>query len=182
MGVSTWWNKQKYIIKMRPWCYSVSHYNDRLTRWGQVTQICINKLVTIGSDNVLSPCRHQVIIWTNDGILLIRTLETIFSEILIEISTFSFEKMHLKMSSGKWRPYSLGLNVLMGVLILRRCLLYWNWTDTICAPNNINQRCIIQCIFHVSLVHPPDPGWLGLMDGTTLSDFGPVFSPLLGVS
>ena len=31
---------------------------------------------------------------------------------LIEIHTFSFQKIHLKMSSGKWRPFCLGLNVL----------------------------------------------------------------------
>ena len=31
---------------------------------------------------------------------------------LIEIHTFSFKKIHLKMSSGKWRPLCLGLNVL----------------------------------------------------------------------
>ena len=49
---------------------------------------------------------------TNAEILLIRTLGTNFSEILIEIQTFSFRKMHLKMSSGKWRPFCLGLNVL----------------------------------------------------------------------
>ena len=35
------------------------------------------------------------------------------SEILIEIYTFPFKKMHLKMSSGKWRPSCLGLNVLI---------------------------------------------------------------------
>ena len=38
-----------------------------------------------------------------------------FSEILIEIQTFSFEKMHLKMSSAKWRPFCLTLNVLIQV-------------------------------------------------------------------
>ena len=31
---------------------------------------------------------------------------------LIEIHTFSFKKIHLKISSGKWRPLCLGLNVL----------------------------------------------------------------------
>ena len=35
----------------------------------------------IVSDNGLSPGRHHVIIWTSAGILLIRTLVTIFSEI-----------------------------------------------------------------------------------------------------
>ena len=46
------------------------------------------------------------------GILLIEPLGTNFSEISIEIHTFSFKEMHLKMSSGKWRPFCLGLNVL----------------------------------------------------------------------
>ena len=34
------------------------------------------------------------------------------SEIFIETYTFSFNKMHLKLSSGKWRPSCPGLNVL----------------------------------------------------------------------
>ena len=83
-----------------------------LTHWGRVTHICVSKLTTIGSDNGLSPGRRQAIIWTNDGILLIRTLGTNFSEILSEIHSFSFQKMYLKMSSVKWRLFRLGLNEL----------------------------------------------------------------------
>ena len=83
-----------------------------LTHWGRVTHICVGKLTIIGSDNGLSPGQRQAIIWTDAGILLIGPLGTNFSEILIEILTFSFKKMHLKMSSGKWRPFCLGLNVL----------------------------------------------------------------------
>ena len=86
-----------------------------LTHWGRVTHICFGKLTIIASDNGLSPGRRQAIIWTNAGILLIETLGTNFSEISIEIYTFSFKKMHLKMSSGKWRPSCLGLNVLINV-------------------------------------------------------------------
>ena len=71
-----------------------------LTHWGRVTHICVSKLSIIGSDNGLPPGRRQAIIWTNAGILLIRPLGTDFSEILIEIYTFSFKKIHLKMSSG----------------------------------------------------------------------------------
>ena len=82
------------------------------THWGQVTHICISKLPILGSDNGLSPGRHQAIISTNAGILLIWPLGTNFSEVLIEINTFSFKKMHLKMSSVQWRPFCLGLNVL----------------------------------------------------------------------
>ena len=76
-----------------------------LTHWGRVTHICVNKLTTIGSDNGLSPGWRQVIIWTNAGILLIWNLGTNFSEISSEIQAFSFKKMHLKMSSAKWRPF-----------------------------------------------------------------------------
>ena len=57
----------------------------------------------IGSNNGLSPGRRQAIIWINAGMLLIRPFGTFFSEILIEIHTFSFNKTHLKMSSGKCR-------------------------------------------------------------------------------
>ena len=83
-----------------------------LTHWGRVRHICIGNLTIIGSDNGLSPGRRQAIIWTNAGMLLIGPLGTNFSEILIDIYTFSFKKMHLKMSSGKWQRFCLGLNVL----------------------------------------------------------------------
>ena len=76
-----------------------------LTHWGRVTHICFGELTIIGSDNGLMPERRQANIWTNAGILLIGTLGTNFREILIGIQTFSFKKMHLKMSSGKLRPF-----------------------------------------------------------------------------
>ena len=85
-----------------------------LTHWGRITHICVGKLTIIGSYNGLSPGRRQAIIWTNAGILLIGPLRTNFSEILIEIHTFSFKKIDLKMSSGKWRPSCLGPNPYTG--------------------------------------------------------------------
>ena len=84
-----------------------------LTDWGRVTHICVSKIIIIGSNNGLSPGRRQAIIWTNARILLIEPLGTYFSKILIEIHTFSFKKMHSKMSSAKWRLFRLGLNVLI---------------------------------------------------------------------
>ena len=78
---------------------------------------CVGKLPIIGSDNGLSPGRHQAIIWTNAGILLIGTLGTNFSEILIIIGIFLFKKMGLKVSSAKWRPFCIGLKVLTEDLI-----------------------------------------------------------------
>ena len=78
-------------------------------------RICVSKLTIIGSDNGLSPDQRQVITWTNAAILLIEPLGINFSEILIEIHAFSFNKMHLKVSSGKWQPSCLGPNVLSTV-------------------------------------------------------------------
>ena len=82
-----------------------------LTHWGRVTHRCVGKLTIIGSDNGLSPERRQAIIWTNAGILLIGHLGTNFSEILVEIQTFSLKKIRLKMSSAKCCSFRLGLNV-----------------------------------------------------------------------
>ena len=79
--------------------------------------IGVSNLTIISSDNGLSPGRRQAIIWTDAGILLIGPSRTNFSEILIGIQTFSFKKMHLKMSSAKCRPFGLGLNVLRSVVL-----------------------------------------------------------------
>ena len=92
-----------YHIEMK--CTSSTHY-------GLVTRICVGNLTIIGSDNSLSPGRRQTIIWTNAGMLLIGHVETNFDEILIEILTFSFKKMCLKLSSAKWLQFCLGLNEL----------------------------------------------------------------------
>ena len=58
-------------------------------------------LVSIGSDNGLSPGRRQAIISTNADILSIRPQGTYFNEILFDIQIFSFKKMRLNMSSAK---------------------------------------------------------------------------------
>ena len=91
----------------------------RLTHWGRVTHICVGNLTIIGSDNGLSPGWRQAITWTSVRILLIGHQGTNFSEMLIEIHTFPFKKIHLKMSSGKWQAFCLGLNVLIN------CFSHW---------------------------------------------------------
>ena len=109
-----------------------------------MTHICVGNLTIIGSDSGLSSDRRQAIIWTNDGILLIRTLGTNFSEILSEIHSFSFKKMHLKMSSAKWRLFRLGLNVLnnSSAAIQNKVTPKWYWLlnlveNVIWSANNI---------------------------------------------
>ena len=96
--------KQHELTQIGPWIsnhisgimwYVIVHpcptFSGGLTNWDRVTDICVRKLTISGSDNGLSPGRHQVIIWTNAGILLIQTLGTIFSEISSEIHTFSLK-------------------------------------------------------------------------------------------
>ena len=55
------------------------------------TFFAYGKLTIIAPDNGLAPERRQAIIWSNSGILLIGPLGTNFSEILIEIQTFSLK-------------------------------------------------------------------------------------------
>ena len=52
--------------------------------------------------------RWQAITWTNADLLSIGPIGTKFSENRIEILTVSFQKMHLKIFSGKWWPFCPG--------------------------------------------------------------------------
>ena len=109
------------VFRFHQISYSVgSKIDNTLTLWGRVRHISVSKLTIIGSDNGLSPDRHQAIIWTNAWLLLIGPLGTNFSEILIEILIFSFTKMRFKVSSAKRRPFCLGLSVLR----VERCLIH----------------------------------------------------------
>ena len=66
--------------------HTVSKGPSQLTHWGQMTHICIGKLIIIGSENGLSPGRPQAIIWTNAGILLIGLIEeNTFENIVYEM-------------------------------------------------------------------------------------------------
>ena len=100
-----------------------------LTHWGRGTHICVGNQTTIGSDDGLPPGRRQHIIWTDSVILLIGPLGTNFSEISIGILTFSLNKMRLRVSSVKWRPFGLGFTVLMlGLYVLTLllcCYIVW---------------------------------------------------------
>ena len=104
----TTWNtthqQRSHIVLMPIWV---------ITHWGRVTHIYVSRPDDHGSDNGLSPIRRQAIIWTNEDILSIRPRATHFNGILFGIQKFSFKKMHFKISSTKWRPFCLGLNVLI---------------------------------------------------------------------
>ena len=116
--------------KCRPFYLSL----NVLTHWGRVMHICVGDLTIIGSDNGLSPGRRQAIIWTNAVILSIGPLGTNLSETLIKIITFSFKKMRSKVSSGKWRPSYLSLNV------LRKLCHHWCWHLCHSSQYDLSQR------------------------------------------
>ena len=78
----TWWREKGRAFNSSP----------------RVPQICLRE----------SPIWPQAIIGTNAWLLSIRPWGTNFSEILIQMQTFSFGKMRLKMSSAKWRPFCPG--------------------------------------------------------------------------
>ena len=117
-----------------------------INHWGWVTHICVSRITIIGSDNDWSPGRCQAIIWTNAGILLIRTLETNFSEILSEIHAFSSKKMHLKMSA-KSRHLCPNLNELTWRQLPASCDGISVWT----YPSIGNQIGVV--IGNVSEIH-----------------------------
>ena len=76
--------------------HSSSHpYRHRKFSPTKLLNGTVGKFTIIGSDNGLSPGRHQAIPWTNAGILLTGHLGTNCSKILIEIYTFSFWKCRL---------------------------------------------------------------------------------------
>ena len=103
------------------------------THWGWVVHICIGKITIIGLDIGLLPGQCQAIIWTSVRILLIEPLGTNFSEILIRIKTFPFKQMHLKMSSVKWRPFCLSLNVCMASKYTEWHIMYIISDDVLAA-------------------------------------------------
>ena len=55
-------------------------------------------------------------------------VRTNFTETLIEIHAFSFKKMHLKKSSGKRRPFCLGLNALSFSSSICSLFDFYCWT------------------------------------------------------
>ena len=104
-----------------------SHHGKRNTLW--IIMLCI-----INSTPLYDTFAERIDISMNGTLdqcwnILIGPLGTNFSEILIEIHTFVFKKIHLKMSYGKWRPFCLGLSVLIHLSIDVMCSM--NYTATL---------------------------------------------------
>ena len=100
-------------------------------------------------------------------------MERNFSEILIEIYTFSFKKMHLKMSFWKWRPCCLGLNVLIQEVLdlylslVKNIELFTSYLNRDFCRNRL--RLFIKLSVCVKLCFP---GTNAVPDRTLAFDFG----------
>ena len=73
-----------------------------ITHCGLVMSVILAHFV---SGNDLLPIWCQVITWTSAILISIRTWRPNFNLILIKFWTFSFKKIHLKLSSAKWLPF-----------------------------------------------------------------------------
>ena len=108
------WNTQSQF----PAAYLLSTYMSegvtsivRLTHWGRVTHICVNKLTTISSDNGLPPGRRQAIIWTSAGILL-TSFDAWGQNSMKYQSKFIYSHSRKCIWTAKCRPFCPSLNVL----------------------------------------------------------------------
>ena len=83
-------------------------FNTSLTHLPLMPHIYASDLSSISSGNGLSHVWCQAITWSHAELLSIGALGTNLSEIPIKIQKFSLVKMHLNMSSVKWRTFCLG--------------------------------------------------------------------------
>ena len=65
-------------------------------------------IMSIGSDNGLSPVRHLDIIWANQGLLLIGSLETSVNEIWLQLRQFTYKIGNWIFTSPKMKSLCFG--------------------------------------------------------------------------
>ena len=115
-NVSIWWRHVLCFVLLTihdqlliDSCHVSRHsLQSDLTHRARATNIWVSELAIIGSDNGLSePMFEQCWLISSTG-----HYRTVYSEIFIEIQTFSFKKIRLKMSSVIYRPFCLVLSVL----------------------------------------------------------------------
>ena len=96
--------------------YWYTNHVNGLINWGRVTHICVSKINHHWS-------REWFVAWSAPShylnqcwIIVHWNLKNKLQWNLNKICTFTFKKMHLKMSSVKWRPFCLGLNMLRTII------------------------------------------------------------------
>ena len=92
---------------------NVDHFVLILTHFPLVPHICVRELGQYWFRWWLVAYSASSHYWNQCWVIVNWTLSTNFNEIWIEIQHFSFMKMHLKISSAKWRPFCPGSEELM---------------------------------------------------------------------
>ena len=131
---SHWSTLNSYILDRHVY-FAKSTICHTLTHWCRVTHICVINI--IDSDNDLSCCRLHTIIWTNDTLLLIWTLRNYLSESYIEIHTFSFNKMRLKISSVKWWSFCLGSQWVKSYKCAHGFIVFCYWLEPLIFQSTV---------------------------------------------
>ena len=105
--------ESKQTLFYVPWTVKDRTHGPALTQWGRVTHICVSKLTTIGSDNAWSaPSHYLKQCWNIVKLNLRNKFQWTLKRNWYIFMRLNNAQMRLKMSSGKWRPFCLGLNVL----------------------------------------------------------------------
>ena len=92
--ISTQIGENKNLTKLE-------HLGSKIYKWLLSIHLYMIKKIYSPFYQTYTPVRRQAITWTYAGLLSIGLLGTNFSEIWIWILSFSFKKMHSKLSSVK---------------------------------------------------------------------------------
>ena len=97
-------NFSQNVFKIQTFSFKKMHLNQCfiIVNW-------TNRRSTLQS-NCIQNFHSRKCIWTNTVLLSIGPIGTNFSQIICKIQTFSFKKMHLKISPEKCWPFCLSLN------------------------------------------------------------------------
>ena len=87
-----------------------------LTYWGRVTHICVCNLTIFGSENGLLAPSHYL---NQSWIIVNWTPRNKFSEMLIEIHSFSFKKIHFEMAAILSQPQCVKVADISGAVDLQ---------------------------------------------------------------
>ena len=111
-----------------------------------MTHISVGNLTILGSDNGLSPGRHQAIIWTSAGILLIGPLGTNLCDIFLS------KLKHFHGRKYGWKCHLRNLNHFVSASM---CYDKYQWHVMKTCP--VNEKFPLLIFPRVEVIHHPGP-------------------------
>ena len=108
-----------------------------LIHWGQVMHICVSKLRHHWLRQWLLACLAPNHYFDQCWLVVISPSRTYLNEILLDIQSFIFKKMHLKMLCAKWQPSCPGLKMLASIRDRMMWMKINEDRQTLCSVNKI---------------------------------------------